>query len=83
MKIDLSEKNVRKTIMHDDLLAQNLKTNKKYIGVFITDVDCKSIKIIPQRYTLNEFKKEFKDRRIISTHEYPEYLSVAIERLVS
>ena len=81
--IDLSPENVAKTIMYDHLLAQNLITKKKYIGVLITDIDCKDLNIIPKRYTLKQFKKEFKGRRVLSTHEYPEYLSVAIERLVS
>lgn len=83
MKIDLSPENVAKTILYDDLLAQDLQTNKKYIGVLITDKNAEIIKIIHKRFTLKEFKKAFKDRRVLSTHEYPEYLSVAIERLYS
>ncbi len=83
MKIDLSPENVAKTMLYDNLLAQDLETKKKYIGVLITDIDCKHIKLITKRYTLKEFKKEFRNRRIISTHEYPGYLSVAIERLMN
>lgn len=83
IEIDLSPKNVAKTILYDDLLAQDLQTNKKYIGVLITDKYGDNIKIFPKRFTLKEFKKTFKDRKVLSTHEYSEYLSVVIERLYS
>lgn len=85
MKIDLSEENVKKTIVYDDMKAQNLKTKYDRVGIIIADRTCSQMMTFKGFMSVEKFRKAFKDRTVLSAHDYDDmkYTSVIIERLVN